>query len=165
MAAKLPKLRTDLRITRQKQRGEVVFVVKDPVTDGYYRYSETEYQVMALFDGRHTVDQIIEEFKRIDEDVELDEETVKGFISSLKDDDLFEKSTSEKNLILLEKQRALRKHRLLSAKGSLLYLRFPLLDPNKLLDKTIDYIRFFWTPGFFILSLLTILASYAIIFC
>jgi len=163
MPRKLPKLRTDLIITRQKQRGEVVFVIKDPDTREYFRYSEMEYQVMALFDGHHTMDQIIQDFKKIDTEVELDNETLNSFFASVKQNGLIERASSEKNLILLEKQRTFRKHRLLKAKGSPLYTRIPLIDPNKLLDKTIDFVRFFWTPWFFVVSLMSILASYAII--
>ena len=163
MAQRLPKLRKDLVITRQKQRGEIIFVLKDPVTQEYFRYSESEYQVMALFDGYHTIDQIIQEFKRIDPELELDRETISEFLASLKSNGLIQRTSAEKNLILLEKQRSFRKQNLLRAKGSALYLRVPLLDPNELLNRTINYLRFFWTPSFFIFSLLAILAGYVII--
>ena len=163
MPKKLPKLRADLVITRQKQRDEVVFVVKDPESQQYYRYSEIEFQVMSLFDGHHTIEQVQQDYAGIAPEAELDNETIKDFLSSLKQDGLIQRSAKEKNIILLEKQRTYRKQRLIRAKGSLLYLRFPLFDPNKLLDKTIDFIRFFWTRWFFVVSLLMILASYAII--
>ena len=118
MAKKLPKIRADLIIIRQKQRGEIVFVVKDPIKKEYFRYSELEYQVMALFDGRHTIEQVIRDFKMIDPEAELDSETINDFLKSLKHGGLIERSSEEKNLLLLEKQRTYRKHRLLRAKGS-----------------------------------------------
>ena len=163
MTKGLPKLRTDLIITRQKQRDEIVFVIKDPTKQEYFRYSEMEFQVMALFDGHHTIEQVIQDFKKIDPEADLDSETINDFLSSLEQGGLTERTAGEKNLILLEKQRAYRKHRSLRAKGSFLYLRVPLLDPNKLLDKTINYVRFFWTSDFFIISLSLILVSYVII--
>ncbi len=163
MPENLLKIREDLVITRQKQRDEIVFVVKDPVKVTYYRYSEMEYQVMALFNGNRTLEQVITEYNRIDPEAELDMESLKYFVATLKQNDIFKKSSSEKNLILLEKQRTYRKHRLLRAQGSVMYLRVPLLDPDKLLNKYIDKIRFFWTRWFFVVSLIAIILSYIII--
>src|SRR4029450_2748781 len=53
-----PRLRADLAIVEQIFRGETSFVVKDPVTQKYFRFRPVEVGVMRQFDGRRTPDEI-----------------------------------------------------------------------------------------------------------
>ena len=157
------KLREDLVITRQVQRDEVFYVIKDPVAQTYYRFAEVEYDIISLFDGENDFARTQELFSEQYEDAEIDEATLQNFVASLKKIDLLEKTAAEKNLMLLERQRSFRKARILETKGTLLYKRVPLIDPDRLFNRMISHIRFFWTQGFFFFSLSAILLSYLII--
>jgi len=44
-------------------------------------------------------------------------------------------------------------------KGSLLYYRLPLLDPDKILDRIVNTVPWIWTKGFLVVSLLMMLTA------
>jgi putative peptide zinc metalloprotease protein len=50
--------RTDLVVSRQRQRGQTAYVVKDPLSLRYYRLEEHEYAVLQMLDGRATLRQV-----------------------------------------------------------------------------------------------------------
>src|SRR5262245_62130939 len=51
VTAELPKLRSDLRQSRQETAEGVVFVLKDPVTGRYFRFREAEEFIAQQLDG------------------------------------------------------------------------------------------------------------------
>jgi putative peptide zinc metalloprotease protein len=160
---KLHKLRDDIVITRQIQQGDVFYVIKNPDDQSYYRFPEIQYEIIALFNGKNDFSAIKGEFEAKHPDVEIDDTTLNSFVASLKELNLLEKTAAEKNLMLLEKTRAFRKGKIIEAKGSLFYKRVPIVDPDWFFSRTINYIRFFWTKRFFVISLLSIILSYIII--
>jgi putative peptide zinc metalloprotease protein len=156
----MDKFRTDLKIIRQVQSGEVAYIVKDPVSLKYFRFGTLEVTVFKYLDG--TRDH--EEVARLVESETgraLTGAMVAGFMESLKKVNLLERSAAEKSLVLLER---LRKERKLKADTGanghdVLYMRFPLFDPDEFYNRLINRIRFFWTRRFFIFCL--ILFSFA----
>jgi len=51
MENKFPKLRDDLVVSCQKQRGETVHIINDPRTDKFFRLREPEYFLANNLDG------------------------------------------------------------------------------------------------------------------
>jgi putative peptide zinc metalloprotease protein len=54
----LPKLRTDLVISRQERAGRVLFVIKDPLSERYFQLGEREYFIASLLDGMRGPDEV-----------------------------------------------------------------------------------------------------------
>jgi putative peptide zinc metalloprotease protein len=54
----LPKLRTDLIVSRQERAGRVLFVIKDPLSERYFQFGEREYFIASLLDGERGPDEI-----------------------------------------------------------------------------------------------------------
>ena len=50
------KLRSDLVVSRQPQKGQVIFVIKDPVNSQYFRLNEPDYFIAAQLDGQRRHD-------------------------------------------------------------------------------------------------------------
>lgn len=150
-----PKLRDDLVIIRKVRHGEVEYVVKDPFNMEYYRLSEFEHDVLLKCDGEKTVKKLLGELNRglRDKADKLELEELEEFIASIDKMHLFEKSAAEKNAMILARLREDRKNVLQSKKGSLVYKRIPIIDPNTYFNWLEPKIRFFWTPAFVILSL------------
>jgi putative peptide zinc metalloprotease protein len=161
---KNPKLRTDLKISRQHQNGVVHYVIKDPMMQDYYRFPEEEYKVISLFNGNLTLEQIVQQFNKSNPDTEIDIETVNQFYDTLTTSRLLEKPLAEQNLFLLEKMREQRKSALSSAKGSLMYFRISLFDPDILLNRLYPYIKWIFTPAFYFFSLCLFAVATFIIF-
>jgi putative peptide zinc metalloprotease protein len=150
MSEQMPKLRGDLKISRHVQKDGVHFVIKDPLTQEYFRFPADEYDVIKLFDGTTTLAGISQKYNQQHAEVEIDESTTQQFYDTLEKNHLIEKKLAEQNLFLLERLRQQRKSALLGAKGGITYFRISLLDPDRLLTKTYPYLKWIFSPQFLI---------------
>ena len=147
----MDKFRPDLKIIRQVQRGEVSFIVKDPVALKYYRFGTLEVSLFKYLDGLRDSAEVARALSA-ETGIALDCSMVASFVEELKKKDLIERSGTEKSLLLLER---LRKQRKLKAETGAegrdtLYMRFPFFDPDNLYNKIIKRIGFLWSRPFFI---------------
>ncbi len=76
------------------------------------------------------------------------------FAEKLKAMGLCERTLRESSVLLMERLRAQRRARLRSGrfKGDILRLRWSMGDPDEFMDRTLPYLRFFFTRGFLIAS-------------
>ena len=154
-----PRLRSDL-ILRHQQYGpdELFYVVKDPITKDYFKLTPLQWDLYALFDGNHTEEEIIEEYNAKYPLENINEDVIETTKQDLKSAGLLDVSSTEKNLMLMERIRSERKLRLGSQdKWTFEYMILWSFDPDKLLDRLIPRIRFLWTRWFFFVSLTAIL--------
>lgn len=151
----MDRFRPDLKIIRQVQRGEVSFIVKDPIALRYLRFGTLEVSLFKYLDGTRDHAQIATALAA-ETGITLTGPMVASFVEELEKKDLIERSGSEKSLVLLER---LRKQRKLTAETAAeghdtLYMRFPFYDPDNLYNKIIKYIWFLWSRPFFIACLI-----------
>jgi putative peptide zinc metalloprotease protein len=145
-----PKLRADLKISKQTFAGEVSYVVKIPDMDAFSRVGEFDYEVLALCDGTRTPAEIASELNANNADVSLSAEDVTEFLATF-DPNTWERSPAEKNLCILEKIRDERRERVNHA--SLLYIYFSAFDPDKVLTRLNRYVGWMFTRQFVIATL------------
>ena len=145
-----PKLRTDLKVSKQTFSGEVSYVIKIPETDSFNRIGEFDWEVLALCDGTRTPAEIAKELNETNSDVSLSAEEVTEFLATI-DPNTWERSPAEKNLCILEKIRDERRERVNHA--SLLYIYFSAFDPDKVLARLNRYLGWMFTKQFVIASL------------
>ena len=143
-----PALRKSLVIRRQVQMGEVTWVVKVPETNKFYLFDEASWGLIELFDGTRTPGEILEEYRRRlgDDDVGL--ALVLDYEEMLRGIEALEQSTAERNLQLLSKFASLR-HRTAKEKSegfNPFFLLFKILDPDRILTRTVRYVRWLWRP-------------------
>jgi putative peptide zinc metalloprotease protein len=148
----MDKIRSDIKIIRQVQRGDVTYVVKDPVALKYYRFGPLEHTVIKYLDGSHDHDQIAESLA-IETGVRLTGSMIGEFLESLKQKDLLDRSAGEKSLVLLERLRKERKLKADTDTRDVLYMRFPAFDPDQFYNRLIKRIGFFWSRRFLICCL------------
>ncbi len=149
-----PKLRTDLTLSKQKAAQGTIFVIKDPVARKFFRFGEVEHFIVTQLDGETPPDVIRQKaYERFG--AELPAETLSAFMITLSDSGLLESEES-----LRRSQKAARQGRV---RGNLLYLRFKLLDPNRLLNRMIRRAGFFFTPAFVFISAASILTAVLIV--
>ena len=149
-----PKTRSDLIIVSQTVRGIQTYMIKDPVTRVYRRIGEIEYTIMTLLDGNKAFHQIQEEFEEKSGGMILESKDLENFLKYLKDEDLLERPKTEKSILFYQKMKDKRKRKLRGRLGlkNILELTFPAFDPDKLFDKIIHPLSFFWSKGFLIFS-------------
>ena len=149
-----PKLRTDLTLVEQTYRGEQSFILKDPKTRKYFRFRPVEVNVIRQFDGTRSAAEIAEGL--VAAGLRVSVGAVEGFANKLKAMGLLERTLGERSVLMMERLRAQRRQRLATSplQGDILRLRWSVGDPDHFMDRTIPYIRWMFTRGFLVASVL-----------
>ncbi len=137
-----PKIREDLILSEQEKDGTTHLVVKDPSTSKFFRFGGIEFFIIRHLDGGHSPEEVREKFQT-EYDAPLPAETLHAFLGQLQ------------TLGLLEGEAPIDRGR----RQSPLYLRFKLIDPDRLLAWLLPRVRFFFTRPFLVLSAGLILVS------
>ena len=87
VADRTPPIRKDLEIVPQYYRGELCYVVKDPVTGSFYRLREPEYVALKCFERGMGVEEARNEINRLT-GAEVAETEVYKFANQLQNSDL-----------------------------------------------------------------------------
>lgn len=130
------RIRQDLILSRQEQRGTVYFVVKDPSTRRFFRFKEPEEFIIRHLDGAHSPEAIQKKFEE-QFGAALPDDMLAAFIGRLNGLGLLEDATQAGNV---------------RTRRSLLYLRFKVFDPDRFLAWLLPRTRLFFTKSFLWLS-------------
>ena len=155
-----PKLREDLIIKKLMEVGKPTYVVKDNEAIKYYRFGEREHAIFSRFDGEHELSEIqAEHAASTGKSISID--AVGKFAQQFEQSGLLERTSEEKRIMLLEKVRTDRKRKSKNKNqfGSILYMKFSLVDPNEWFNEVYPKIRFIWTPGFVVVSVICFLLA------
>lgn len=143
MPGEYRKFRGDLIISPLEGHQETAFVVKDPVTKKFFRIKQHEFYIARQLDGDTSFEEIQKRFER-EFGVSLPADKLKRYIQLLE------------NLSFLEGGRSVRElsrsqSRTLSADNPsqrVLYIKLRTLDPNRVFDRIMPHIGFFFTRKF-----------------
>lgn len=149
-----PRLRPDLVLVEQTYRGEQSFILKDPQSRKYYRFRPVEIRVMESLDGEHTAAEAAQELTN--EGVRLSAAAVEAFATKLTGMGLCERTLGERSILMMERLRAERRRRLRRGifQGDVLRLRWSVGDPDRLFDRWLPRLRFFFSRTFLGVSVL-----------
>jgi multidrug resistance efflux pump len=143
-------LRTDLRISRQEAPEGAVYVLKQPDSGAYFRFREAEHFIARQLDGRTSLEEIrrraAERFGS-----EVPAAAVERFVGRLRHAGLLQGAAAPAPSRPGGRIR-----------GDALYLRFRIMDPDRLLGWLATRLGFFFTPWFFLGSGALILAAMAV---
>jgi putative peptide zinc metalloprotease protein len=142
-----PKFRADLKIS-EPEKGNSNIIIKDPVTDKYYRVSSYEYGLLSSLDGAVSVDEAIEKLKydgyhysQPDAQMILGKAAQSGLLLGTR------YGTSQFQNHLKDSSQKAGKE----ARASRLYFTYiPLVNPDRFLEKTLWIFRRLvnrWTVG------------------
>ena len=146
-----PKLRNDLIVSRQQAGGAVRYVIKDGRSGKFFRFGEVEQCIAEQLDGETPLDAVRQQTEAKFEGT-LPPEALAAFIAKLQKNGLLEAQGAPAPA----PSKLGRPGRLL---GNLLYMRIPLMDPNRLFDRLVRRVQFCFTPQFLILSATLILLA------
>ncbi|MFQ5657068.1 MAG: efflux RND transporter periplasmic adaptor subunit [Candidatus Methylomirabilales bacterium] len=146
------KLRSGLVISQQAEEGQPVYVIKDPTTGRFFRLREPEYFIAQQLDGATPLEVVSQ---RVEErfGTPLAQETFEQFIGTLRRLGLLEAEGVEPRDLAYRRGRV---------RGSLLYLRLKAFDPDRLFNRLLPKVRFFFTPSFVACSAALILLAFVI---
>jgi putative peptide zinc metalloprotease protein len=147
-----PKLRDDLVISQQKTKEGTGFVVKDPATGRFFRLKEVEHFFARNLNGSTPLDAIRKSVEN-KFGVTFTADSSEQFIQTLGRLGLLEKEGADSGSVA-DRPRTIR--------GSLLYLRFKAFDPDRLFNRLVSKLSFFFTPHFIVFSAAIILLAIGI---
>ena len=130
-----PKLHGAVDVQRQHFRGVRWFVLKDPANNRYFRLSEAAYHFVALLDGRRTVNQVWQICMERFGDAAPTQGEVIGLLGQLHDANLLLGNLAPDARTLFRRYRKKAWRDVRSAMGSLFFIRIPLWDPDRFLDR------------------------------
>ena len=130
----------------------VVFVVKDPVRERFYRLPEEAHFIAEQLDGETPLDVVR---RRTEEKfhTSLPPEELNAFVGSLNAAGLLDTGKNGDG-----------KFRRRRIQGSPLYLRVRFFDPDRLFNYLVGKVRFFFTPLFLVISAVFILGAVYVAF-
>jgi putative peptide zinc metalloprotease protein len=146
------RIRCDLDIAPQKYEGRTYYVVKDPVSLRYYRFEEQEHFLIRNMNGTTTLDTAQKEFEKRFRPKRLTLEDLEGFAQQLLTAGLAHNESPQAGSQLFERRRKRRRNEWLQMLTNILYIKIPLYDPDKLLNRMIPYTRWIFTATFFAFS-------------
>src|SRR5258705_9595112 len=137
-----PKLRSDLTVSRQQTTDGPRCVIKDARSGRFFRFGELEQFIAEQLDGETPLD-VVRQRTETRFAAPLPPESLAGFVRSLEKSGLLVGEGEDQNRGVTSHGRV---------RGSLLYLRFRLFDPDRLFDRLVRRVRFCFTPSFLIVS-------------
>jgi multidrug resistance efflux pump len=149
-----PSLRADLIISRHETSDGASYVVKDPLTRRFFRFRDPEYAIARRLNGATPLDVVAREVSA-ELDVDADAEGLKPFVEQLRRLGLLQTDQPASS----EHGHA---HRRVA--GSLLYIRLKAFDPDRLFNRLVGKVGFFFTRWFVVLSLATLVVAFGITF-
>jgi putative peptide zinc metalloprotease protein len=149
-----PALKRGVVLRKLSSREESYVIVKDSERRKYFKHEVWEFDLLELFDGTRSHDEIAAAFNLRHPGMLVDTQFIADYEEQLRSCDLLQRSERDLHLLMMEKLKSLRKRRFYDAeKSKLLEIQFPLFDPDPLLNRCIDRIRWVWSPGFVALGL------------
>ncbi|MFT5484980.1 MAG: putative peptide zinc metalloprotease protein [Halieaceae bacterium] len=129
-----PRLKPQISISRQEQRGERKYALRDPISGSIQQYSEQAYTVLGLMDGERTLGEIWLLAGDLLKDELPTQEDMISLLSSLYQMDMLyldiPVNAVDLHRRLGKKQQAKQLQRVYSP----LAVTIPLLDPTRILD-------------------------------
>jgi putative peptide zinc metalloprotease protein len=140
VAAVRPRLHDHVRITRHHFRGERWFVLEDLAENRVHRYAPAAQQAIALMDGQHTLDEIWQALASLGDERPTQDEML-HLMAQLDGASLLATERLPDMAELAERARRTEAGKLWRRLANPLYIRIPLLDPDRFLDATVGLVR------------------------
>src|SRR5262252_8144797 len=153
------RIRGDLDIAPQKYEGRTYYVVKDPVSLRYYRFKEQEHFLIRMMDGAVTLDDAQKAYEKRFRPERLTLEDLEHFAQQLLTAGLAHNESPQAGKQLFDRRKKRRRSEWMQALTNILYIKIPVYDPDKLLDRMLPYLRWIFTTWFMLVSVGIMLAA------
>ncbi len=134
-------LRLSVHTRRQRFRGEMWHVVEDPFTNQFYRLRPSAYDFIARLRTDRTVEEAWREALDTAPDAAPGQEEVLQLLAQLHHANLLQSSAAGDSAQLFERYKKRRQKETKSKLTSIMFARFPLLDPDAFLRRTLPFVR------------------------
>ncbi len=159
VASLKPALRETVSLSRHIYRGQPWYILRDRISGDSHRFNADSYALIGRMDGRRTVQEIWESCDTTGTSSAPTQDEFIRLLGRLHDADLIRSDILPSTLNLVRSGSGTGKNGSRSQKTNPFYLRFPLVDPNRFLDRWSFLVEPLFTRGALILWLLTVAAA------
>src|SRR5262249_20331788 len=128
------------RIRRQNFRGERWFVIENPFTNEFYRLTPAAYEFVVRLHPQRTVDEVWRECIERFPDTAPGQENVLQLLAQLYFANLLQYDRGADAAELFERYRKRQQREWRARLLNLMFMRFPLLDPDRFLVRTLPVV-------------------------
>lgn len=157
-------LRPVVHVRRQNFRGERWFVLENPFSNQYFRLRPDAYEFIVRLRPDRTVEQAWQECLARFPDTAPSQETVIQMLSQLYFANLLQYDLAADSTQLFERYRKRRQRELGFRFLNIMFMRFPLLDPDRFLVSTLPVVKHLISPAGAILWLLIATSGLVVVF-
>src|SRR5690349_1713421 len=157
------KLRPDLIVQPQFYEGMTHYVVKDPIALKYFRFKIEEYFLLQQFDGKNTLQDVKRAFERKYRPQTISIEDLTRFVAQLHEAGLAQIDSPEQAKVLIRRRRKNKWKKVWQFLANILYIKIPIIDPEKLLTGMYPYFRWIYTSWFITVSVGSMLAAMTLV--
>jgi putative peptide zinc metalloprotease protein len=151
-----PRLRSTVQAHRQYFRGNMWHVIQDPSSNQFFRLNEAAYRFVALLDGRRTVaDAWKIASEQLGDDAPTQGEAIQ-LLGQLYTSNLLAGDMPPDAEGLFKRYRKRVTREVQSYLMNILFIRIPIFDPERLLERTVGFLGAFfsWWGGLLWLGLI-----------
>src|SRR5690242_17904989 len=146
------RLRPDLIIQPQFYEGMTHYVVKDPIALKYFRFKIEEYFLLQQLDGQHTLQDVKKAFERKYRPQTISIEDLTRFTAQLHEAGLALIDSPDQAKVLIRRRRKNQWKKVWQFFANILYIKIPIIDPEKLLTWMYPYFKWIFTSYFITFS-------------
>ena len=140
-----PRLRQHAELHRHDYRGKVWFILQDHAGGRSHRFTPAAYRFIGLMDGELTVQQLWDDLNEQEGDEAPTQDEVIRLLGQLHAADVLICDVTPDSRELLRRYRRSERMKWKQRIWTPLAVRFPLLDPDRFLTRTLPFVRFIFT--------------------
>ncbi len=157
------KLRPDLIVQPQFYEGMTHYVIKDPIALKYFRFKIEEYFLLQQFDGKQTLQDVKRVFERKYRPQTITVDDLLRFASQLHEAGIALIDSPDQAQALVRRRKKNQWKKFWQFLANILYIKVPVVDPEKLLTGMYPYFRWIYTKGFIAFSVGMMLAALTLV--
>jgi len=157
------KLRPDLVVQPQFYEGMTHYVIKDPLALKYFRFKIEEYFLLQQFNGQNTLQDVKRAFERKYRPQTISIEDLTRFVAQLHEAGVVVVDSPDQAEALIRRRRKNRWKKVWGFMANILFIKIPVIDPERLLTWMYPYFSWIFTRTFVALSVGTMLAAVTLV--
>src|SRR5580700_482817 len=157
------RLRPDLVVQPQFYEGMTHYVIKDPLALKYFRFKIEEYFLLEQFDGKQNLQEVKKAFERKYRPQTISIEDLTRFVAQLHEAGIIVIDTGEQAKVLIRRRRKNRWRKVWAFLANILFIKIPIIDPERLLTRMYPYFRWIYTPACIMLSVTSMVLALGLV--
>src|SRR3954454_15775934 len=157
------KLRPDLIIQPQFYEGMTHYVIKDPIALKYFRFKVEEYFLLQQLDGAQTLQDVKKAFERKYRPQTISIEDLTRFVAQLHEAGLAQIDSPDQAKVLIRRRNKNRWKKVWQFFANILYIKIPVIDPEKMLTGMYPYFRWLYSSYFNAFAVAMMLAAITLV--